>query len=317
MQLFKEILRAILSSLLLMLLVIIFVHYPREIEYMLSGNAVEATYGFSWSQYRNNLSLFFTDLFFEGDLGQTLYGDSVVAEGMEYMTKSLLLIGIAFLLSIPLGIAKGIMDFRHVNRKTNLLGNGSTAFFQSVPDFMIIICVQWGLMELMDWGFPQFSVYMSDDWYSFILPSLLLMLFPTAYLARITSMALGRQENQLYILFARSKGLSERVVLWKHMLGNCWSLILNHLPSIITAILSNLLIVEYLTQYKGAATRLYEAMGYRDSSTTNVFFPGEEFIFEANLIIVIVGLFTLLILITKIASMVAKYYLDPLWREGK
>lgn len=317
MRLFKEIMWAMLSFILLTLLVIIFVQFPRNIEYISVGHAVQGTYVFSWEQYRDNLHFFFKELIYERNLGETIFEQPVEVEAVEYALKSLPLIVISFFLSVPLGIAKGMMDLRHTNRKTNFLGNGSTAFFQSVPDFMVIICVQWGLMELMSWGLPQFSVYMDDEWYSFILPSLLLTLFPAAYLARITSMALGSQEEQLYILFARAKGLSERMVLWKHMLRNCWSIILNHLPSIMSVILSNLLIVEFLTQYRGVAFRLYQALGYHNSAAINVIHPGMEVISENNLVIVIVTLFMFLILLTKIASLIARYILDPLWREEK
>ncbi len=317
MRLMKEISWAIVGFIFLTLLVIIFVQFPRNIEYIGVGNAVKGTYVFSWEQYRDNLHFFFKELIYERNLGQTFFERPVEVEAVEYALKSLPLIAISLFLSIPLGIAKGVMDLRHSNRKTNFLGNGTTAFFQSVPDFMVIICVQWGLMELMSWGLPRFSVYMDDEWYSFILPSLLLTLFPAAYLARITSMALGSQEEQLYILFARAKGLSERVVLWKHMLRNCWPAILNHLPSIVSVTLSNLLIVEYLTQYRGAAFRLYQALGYHNSAAINVIYPGKEVVSENNLIIVIVTLFMFLILLTKIASLISRYFLDPLWREEK
>lgn len=253
----------------------------------------------------------------QGDLGQTIFDQPVLFEVKEYLLRSLLLIGIALSLSIPLGIAKGILDFRHANRKTNFLANGTTALVQSLLDFMIIIGVQWGLMELMDWGFPHFSVYMADDWYSFILPSVLLTLFPIAYLARITSLALGTQEKQLYILFARAKGVSEQLVLWKHMLRNSWSMTLDHFPSMMTVLLSNLLLVEYLTQFKGGAYRLYQAVGYHDTGGFNHFRIGDKPPFEADLIIVILFLFMLLILLIKILCTALKYFLDPLWREEK
>jgi oligopeptide transport system permease protein len=317
MRLFQAILQSIFSCFLVMLLVALFVLYPREIQYVGRGAGVERVYQFSWSEYGENLRLFFTRLVHEGNLGQTIFDQPVEVEWMHYMSRSLLLIGIAFLLSVPMGIAKGIIDYRHAHRKTNVLGNGTTAFFQSVPDFMVIICVQWGLVELMEIGFPRFSVYIADKWYSFILPSILLSLFPTVYLARITSSALAGQEKKLYVLFARSKGLSERMVLYRHMLRNCWPTVLSHLPSIMTVILSNLLIVEYLTTYKGAAYRLYEAVGYNDSAARNVFYAGMQPVFEANLILAILFSFMFLILITQIISAIARNRLDPLWREEK
>ncbi len=161
---------------------------------------------------------------------------------------------------------------------------------------MVIIGVQWGLMTLMEWGLPHFSVYMADNWYSFILPSLLLTLFPTAYLARITSMALGSQEKQLYVLFARTKGIRERMLLWKHMLRNCWSGILDFMPTLITVLLSNLLLVEYLTQFKGAAYRLFQAVGYHNVVEFN------GFRIENEVICFLLFVFMFLILLTKIGN---------------
>jgi oligopeptide transport system permease protein len=202
-------------------------------------------------------------------------------------------------------------DFKNSNTRKNALGNGTTWLFQSLPDFFVVMVAQYFLLMLMRGTFLKFSIYGYEQWYSILLPSLLLSIYPSMYIARITSSSLAGQEKQAYIQTAKAKGLTDNIILYKHMLGNCWGVILSHISSIMVYLFSNLLIIEYLLFYKGAAYRLYEAFGHHNSATNNFYRIGYKEVYESELIIGLLLCFMLVILISQVISQVAKYLLDP------
>jgi len=59
---------------------------------------------------------------------------------------------------------------------------------------------------------------------------------------------------------ARAMGLSEKLVIKKHILKKCLVSIFQHIPVVMTYVLSNLLMVEWLLDYKGAAWRFLYAI---------------------------------------------------------
>lgn len=262
-------------------------------------------------QYKENIAQFIHGIVENKSLGNTRFNEPVEEDIKRYMSRSLILILFAFAISIPAGILKGIYDYRRTYAKNQFFGHGFTWFMQSLPDFFIVISVQWMLILLMRMGFPNIPIYGYDEWYNVFTPSIMLAIFPTMYIARITSSALAGQEGKQYIQTAHAKGIPQHWVVYRHALANCWGIILSHFSSLMLYILSNLLIVEYLMFYKGAAYRFYEALGYH-SGIIN-FVPLNKF--EAELIIGLSVSFMMLVLFAQIVSQVAKYYLDPNWRD--
>ncbi|MBT2680974.1 ABC transporter permease subunit [Bacillus sp. ISL-35] len=191
----------------------------------------------------------------EGSLGTTRTGEQFEAAVDTYLFKSMPIIITAFVLAVPFGIAKGIFDYRKKNVLTGL-GHGLTSFVTSLPDFFLILSLQWIVLyhfRFIDW-------FGGEEWYNFLLPSVLVALYPLMYLARVTSAALSNEDGAMYIRTARAMGFPEKAVIKKHILKKCMLTITQHIPSVMTYILSNLLMVEWLLDYKGAAWRLLYAI---------------------------------------------------------
>jgi oligopeptide transport system permease protein len=312
MDILKDVSKILTTWIFIVLLLICIIMIPRDIDY--SGGekySVVQKYDFSWELYTEKVSSFFLGVWENQSLGESRYGNSVEEEIMRYVPRSLWLIISAFIICIPLGILKGIYDYKKTNSRYNVLGNGTTWLFQSLPDFFIVMVIQFLLLKLMQGSLIHFSVYGYEKWYNFILPSILLSVYPTMYIARITSSSLSGQEKQAYIQTARAKGLTGSFILYKHMLANCWSVILSHISSIMVYILSNLLIIEYLMYYKGAAYRLFEAFGHHNSATNNFYRVGHKETYESELIIGLLLSFMLVILVSQIISTITKNVLDP------
>jgi oligopeptide transport system permease protein len=308
MKLANQLLRTFLIWFTVLILILLLTLFPRDYWYAGEG---KIGYDFSFEEYSTNILTLLGNLRMGEGLGEDRFGEPVVQILERYVPRSLKLILAAFLISIPLGIWKGIFDYRHNKTKWNLFGNGTTWTLQSIPDFFTIILIQWIAILLMRAGFPDIPIYGYDDRYSFIFPSIILSFYPTVYIARVTSSLLVGQEHQPYLQTAKSKGASDRKILYRHVLGNCWTVIFTHFSSVMLYILSNLLIVEYLIFYKGAGYRLWQAMGFHNANLTGSYKATANGIFEANVVIGITIFFMLLVLLAQWTSQITKYYIDP------
>ncbi|MEH7234648.1 ABC transporter permease subunit [Bacillus sp. JJ1562] len=246
----------------------------------------------------DTIKQFISNVQTEGSLGATKNKEPYEEIVFEYFPRSLSVIATAFLLAVTLGIAKGIFDYRNRYTYLNLLGTGVTSILNSLPDFFMIIVLQWVI--LIHFNFIDFFGH--DQWFNFILPGILVSLYPMMYFARITFTVLANEDGEMYIQYARAKGLAQRFVIHKHILKKCLRSILQHLGVVMTYVVSNLLIVEWLMEYKGAAWRMMLSIKRLDSSK-NENLPFIDFP-EIGLIVEISFCFVVLLLITQIVSVV-------------
>ncbi|MDI7248914.1 MAG: ABC transporter permease, partial [Bacillota bacterium] len=86
----------------------------------------------------------------------------------------------------------------------------------SLPSFWLALALMWLFGFVLGW-FP-ISGYQGA--YHLVLPAFTLGILSAAYIARVTRSSLLEVLGQDYIRTARSKGLSERAVLYRHALKN-------------------------------------------------------------------------------------------------
>jgi len=104
-----------------------------------------------------------------------------------------------------------------------------------------------------------------------------------------------------YVRAARAKGLSPFQILYKHLLIGIIIKVVEALPALLTMILSNLMIIEYVYYYPGIIYNLFARYARHDPVT----FIGLAL--SLGLMYVLLSSFTKLI----------AYLLNPLKREGK
>lgn len=299
-----EITRALLKQLLLYLIIvcalILIVLFPRDlsIETVAGTAEMELEYEFSWTAYKNNITNYFETVWNDKSLGDTRHESvSVEDELLRYVPASLQIIFPAFILSVFLGIFKGIFDYRRRGTKLGVFGNGLTWMFQSIPDFFVAICMIWGVTFLV----PDLKLLSQNTSYSFLLPTILVCIYPMMYIARITSTSLLNEDGQYYIQVARSKGFTQKKVVYRHILPNALKPVLAHMTSIMVHLLTSLLIVEYLLGYEGMSYRLFTALGY--SNTHEGLSIG---VFEHGVIIGISLIITLLVILAELTGFIIK-----------
>jgi oligopeptide transport system permease protein len=286
--------------LLIIIALILVVLFPRNPAMMVSGRAqtVEMEYHFSWQEYKNNIVEYVQMVWKEKSLGDTRHERvSVGDEIRRFFPNSLKLILPAFFLSLLLGILKGLFDYKNKHNRKNFLGNGLTWLLQSIPDFFIVICIQW----LVIFIFPSLKLFSQSNWYGFITPAVLVSIYPMMYLARITSAALSNEDGQFYIQVAKAKGFTMSKVTNRHILRNSLKSIIPHMTSLMIHTLSSLLVVEYLIGYEGIAYRLFTAFGFTTSFNTGSFRS-----YEPGVIIGIGLCFLLLTVIAQLTGFIIK-----------
>jgi oligopeptide transport system permease protein len=103
-----------------------------------------------------------------------------------------------------------------------------------------------------------FSAYLQwfpvGRWGSFsviLLPGIALSLTPMAYIARLTRVAMIDVLSSDYVRTARAKGLSRRVVIWKHCLKNAFLPVLSYLGPAAAATLTGSFVIEKVFNVPG------------------------------------------------------------------
>ncbi|GAK11969.1 oligopeptide transport system permease protein OppB [Geomicrobium sp. JCM 19039] len=235
-----------------------------------------------------------------GSLGENRYGTSVLVDLHLYASRSLQLIGIASIIAIFIGTAKAYFDTRYKGifaRSSRKIGQG----MQALPDFFIIIVVQMVVLWLFRQGFPQFSLYGNEDLSSFLFAAVLLSLFPSMYFANIVASTLESEEGSFYLIAAKGRGVKKSVLLIKHQLANALPSIIQQIPIMFMYLLSNLLMVEFLTSFRGAMYRTYQAMGFQETSLESL---PNQFYIEEPVIVVYLTFFISLGFLVNIGSRV-------------
>lgn len=310
----KKIIRTLLIYVFVLAVLVAIIFLPRvripaqttqivnEDGYMITVPAMDTTYTYyRFDLHWNEIKMFFMNWFETGTMGITRYNVTVETELWNSAKNSLLVIFSALIISFFAGIAKGFFDFRMQRKKLSFFGHGTTWIFQSIPDFVIILFVQLLIIRYL----PITDFFNREGWDAFILPSILVSIFPTMYIARITSAGLLGQSGELYIQVARAKGLSERKILYKHIFRNCIGTILTHLSSLMVYVLTCLLFVEYFMNYPGAMYRLFLSLGY------SPYVQAGTLRYEGPMIFAICLLFMCLILLVQLISFVARRYFEP------
>jgi peptide/nickel transport system permease protein len=195
---------------------------------------------------------------------------SVSALFNENAGRSAYLVGASLVLSllvaIPLGIAQAV--------KRNSIGDYAvtTANFvlYSMPSFFLgLILIQFFALDLHIFP-PTVSDSITTTWGAVTHP--LQMTLPIVTLAAINVASFSRYMRssaldnlaQDYIRLARAKGLSERAVLFRHLLRNACLPMITLVGLSIPTLLAGNLLIEVLFNFQGLGLLFYNALGNQD-----------------------------------------------------
>ncbi|GIN37376.1 MULTISPECIES: ABC transporter permease subunit [Heyndrickxia] len=309
MNIVKKILSQAILWLITFSLLVVFMLLPRDVEYESgeAGNFIDAHYVYKIDSHIKQIKEFYHYITHNPGLGK--YRDNIT--NIEHITdkvlKSMWIIIPALFLSLIVGIAKGIFDYWSKDKKASIIGKGSTWLFLSIPDLFIIISLQLSIIALYEMGWiPHIKIYGSDSIDNYIICILFLSIYPFFYVANITYTSFKEEESNDYIRTAKSKGIHTFKILYIHILKNCMPTILSHTNTVILYILSNLFIVERLTDFRGAAFYFWESVRY-----SPMFAVGQQFAFFPVDTIGFIFYFTIIIFFANTISNIVTGWTSP------
>ncbi len=181
---------------------------------------------------------------------------------------------LVYLISIPLGIAKAVRDGSRFDIWTSvavIIGTAIPSFLFAV--FLLVLFaggsyLDWfplGGLVSEDWQTLSWPARIADYFWHIALPVLAMTIGGFATLTMLTKNSFLDQIHQQYVLTARSKGLSERRVLYGHVFRNAMLIVIAGFPGAFVSILfTGSLLIEIIFSLDGLGLLGFEAAFNRD-----------------------------------------------------
>ena len=200
-----------------------------------------------------------TSLVFKEPIGPLL-ADKIVASGLIVVLSMV----IALTLAIPLGVWAAV----HRDRWQDGAASSGALLGVSLPDFfwgiVLILLFARGLGWLPSSGFVDPLDDPLGALRHALLPSLGLGLGLMAHLTRMTRATMTTLLAEDFVRTARSKGLTERAVVWRHALANAIGPVVTVAGLQVGYLFGSIIVMESLFNYTGMGWLTYQALLNRD-----------------------------------------------------
>lgn len=204
-----------------------------------------------------------------GDLGQSLIMERPIGPMLrEALANSALLAGSSIVLVTIVGIALGVLA---AIKHNSPLDHGISVFTFlgiSVPEFfwgIVLILVFAGYLHWLPSGGVGQASAGWGTWVShLVLPAATLTFALIAHVSRMTRSSMLETLRSPYVLFARAKGVPERVVLTRHALRNALLPTITVLAIDVGLLIGGVVVVETVFSYPGLGRLLIFAIERHD-----------------------------------------------------
>ena len=196
--------------------------------------------------------------------------------------------------SVPIGVVSAVKPYSWIDN----VGRVFALFWVSMPYFwlgiilMLLFGVKLGLLPISGRGGPIWSL---EGIRHLILPALTLGLPPMALFTRLVRSSMLEVTNEEYIRTARSKGLSEKTVIYRHALRNALIPVVTLLALRLPWLVGGAVITETVFSWPGMGRLLVDAVTQRDYPVVQG----------------VVLILAVLVLLSNLAADVMYAYLDP------
>ena len=185
------------------------------------------------------------------------------------LPKTLLLVGTAFVISIVIAIPIGVTQ---AMRRSGLVDNGVTGLsfvLYSMPSFwlgLILITIFSVQFHLFSPEAPQGSTIgqVIQHPLAMVLPVATLVLINFALFSRYIRSSSIESLAQDYIRIARAKGMSERMIVWRHVLKNSLTPIVTLIGLSLPWLFTAGLVIEQIFNYPGTGLLFFTSATSQD-----------------------------------------------------
>ena len=224
-----------------------------------------------------------------GDFGTSFrYREPVMDLVLDRLPATVELAFFATLLAIGIGIPLGVLSASRPNSALDTIGSIGGFFGISMPNFWLGILMillfsgylnllpssgrePWGLNVPRITGFLTLDSVLSGRWDALwealrylAMPAIVLGTSMTGIIMQITRASMLENLGEDYIMTARAKGLSARVVLWRHAFRNALVSVITIIGLEFGALISGAIIVETVFSWPGIGLLLIQGITFRD-----------------------------------------------------
>ncbi|UUC41367.1 ABC transporter permease [Clostridioides difficile] len=205
-----------------------------------------------------------------GNLGISYINHMPVTEQiMEKMGNTFILMGTSLIFSILVAIPLGIFLAVNKNSITSKISSIFNYIGVSIPSFwigMILISIFSVKLNI----FPSGGMHtigndsIGDLVKHLVLPVITLGLYNTAIFTNYVEASVNEQLKKQYVVTARAKGLSEKVILFKHVLKNSLTSLVTILGMSIQKLVTGTFVTEVVFSWPGMGRLMIDSIFSRD-----------------------------------------------------
>lgn len=211
-----------------------------------------------------------------GDLGFSIkHGQAVIELIKKYLSHSIILVSTSFLLSSIAGVAIGIKAGGGPKWLKKIIQSSSILILSLPSFFMGILLIKWfsydlkwlpasGMYSLKLAESASFLEILIDRIQHMFLPVVVLMLMNIPAIVQFTMVNMENELGADYIKTAKSKGIDNKSILWKHAFRNIAIPVVALLSLQAPMIFSGAMITETIFSYPGMGKLGFDAVLARD-----------------------------------------------------
>ena len=196
-----------------------------------------------------------------GDFGTSIVGKRTVIELIkDRLPNTVRLLGVAVLMAFVIGFPLGVMAAAKQGRFVDVFARTLAGLGQAMPAFWLgllmiaLFAVRLRILPTSGMG----------GWQSYLMPGFCLAIFLMSGIIRLLRASMLDVLDTEYIKMARIKGVSERMVIWKHALKNSLLAVVTFSGMQMAALMSGSIVVESIFAWPGFGMMSYESMMMRD-----------------------------------------------------
>lgn len=296
--LMKSILQIIPVMFLISLIVFVLVHITGDpVSLMLPEDATEEdriilTQALGLDQPIHIQYLHFMGGVLQGDFGESYrYNQDALPIVIERLPATFELAIASMIVAVIIAIPLGILSATQKNSFWDVFITGSAVLGKAMPNFwlgimlILLVSVQWGVLPVSG----------RESFVHLILPAITLGTGIAAEMTRLIRSSMLEILGQDFVRTARSKGLIETIVIYKHAFRNALIPVVTIMALQTSTLIGGALITETVFSWPGMGQLLIQAVNARDMA-----------IIQASVFVI-----ALLVILSNLAADLVYRFLDP------
>ncbi|WP_130616805.1 ABC transporter permease [Cohnella abietis] len=196
-----------------------------------------------------------------GDFGKSiLNSEPVLPKIIKHFPDTLALTLASSLISAAVGIFLGVLSAIHRNSWIDIVTRIVGLFGISMPSFWSGIL----LILIFSVHFGWFPAMGSDGWKTLVLPAFTLGIVGSGFIVRMVRNSMLEVINEQFILTLRSKGLSERLVMYRHALRNALIPAITMIGVLVGELMAGAVVIETVFSRQGIGRIVSDALMAKD-----------------------------------------------------